>query len=120
MKKETLITILRWIAVLPAAVAAIAVWVLIDYLFGSDVVKFNPISNFFGNLFFVGVGAYVAPYGRKIVSVVLATIKVVLPIVIVLFALITSTAYTIKWYDWLNTLAAIAGAIAGAWIINKD
>jgi hypothetical protein len=97
-----------------------AVFVLIDYLIGAGVVKFNPISNFLGSLFFVGVGAYVAPYGHKTVAIILATIKVILPIVIIILALITLTADSIEWYDWLNTLAAIAGAIVSAYFVNNN
>lgn len=118
---KTSITVLRWVAVLPAAVAGAIAWILVDYLtsdlvgfFGTKAIEFNPISSFFGSLFFVFAGTFTAPSGRKAVSIVLATIKAILPILIITLTAITSTIDGIKWYEWLNTLSAVAGAIAAS------
>lgn len=46
MKKETLILILRWIAVLPAAVAAAFGVTLLGYLFSDVDPNYNPPYRF--------------------------------------------------------------------------
>lgn len=119
MKKETLIFILRWIAVIPAAVAAAFGVTLLGYLFSDVDPNYNPLIGFFSSAIFVVAGAYTAPSGRKAVATVLATIKCVLPLIGILFAIITSSVDEYKWYEWLNIVAIIGGSIIAAIYIWK-
>ena len=157
MKNKTLTTILRWIAVLPAAVLASAcVFLLLTLLTvfheasiistiwesianGEFTLMVKPYSelcetNIIGPVFitlnlvrpavasaaFVYAGAYTAPSGRKAVATVLATIKCVLPLIGILFAITTSSVEEYKWYEWLNIVAIIAGAVITAVYIWKE
>lgn len=158
MKNKTLKTILRWIAVLPAAVLAGAcVFLLLTLLTvfhevsiistiwesiangeftlmvkpDSELSEFNVIGTVFITLnficpaaasaAFVYAGAYTAPSGRKAVATVLATIKCMLPIIGITLAIISSTVDEYKWYEWLNIVAIVVGAIAAAiYIYGKE
>lgn len=120
MKKETLIFILRWIAVIPAAVAAAFGVTLLGYLFSDVDPNYNPLIGLFSSAVFVAAGAYTAPSGRKAVATVLATIKSILPIIGITLAIITSSVAEYKWYEWLNIVAIIVGAIAAAIYIWKE
>lgn len=120
MKKETLILILRWIAVLPAAVAAAFGVTLLGYLFSDVAPSYNPLIGLFSSAAAVAAGAYTAPSGRKAVAIVLATIKSILPIIGITLAIITSSVDEYKWYEWLNIVAIIVGAIAAAIYIWKE
>ena len=120
MEKETLILILRWIAVLPAAVAAAFGVTLLGYLFSDIDPNYNPLIGLFSSVIFVVAGAYTAPSCRKAVAIVLATIKSILPIIGITLAIITSSVAEYKWYEWLNIVAIIAGAVIAAVYIWKE
>ena len=117
MKKETLILILRWIAVLPAAVAAAFGVTLLGYLFSDIDPNYNPLIGLFSSFAAVGAGAYTAPSGKKAVAIVLATIKCMLPLIGVTIAIIASSVGEYQWYEWLNIAAIIAGSIIAVRII---
>lgn len=120
MKKETLITILRWIAVLPAAIAAGMGVTLLGYLFSDIDPSYNPLIGLFSSAAAVAAGAYTAPSGKKAVAIVLATIKSMLPMIGIVFAIIASTVDEYKWYEWLNIVAIIGGSIMVAIYIWKE
>lgn len=120
MKKETLITILRWIAVLPAAIAAGMGVTLLGYLFSDVDPSYNPLIGLFSSAAAVAAGAYTAPSDRKAVAIVLATIKSMLPMIGIVFAIMASTVDEYKWYEWLNIVAIIGGSIMAAIYIWKE
>ena len=119
MKNKTLITILRWIAVLPAAIGAGIAMTLLGMLFTDIPAECNPTIGLFSSIAAVSAGAYTAPSAKKIVAIVLATIKCMLPLIGVTFAIITSSVGEYKWYEWLNIVAIIAGSIIAARIISQ-
>ena len=69
MKKETLILILRWIAVLPAAIAAGMGVTLLGYLFSDVDPSYNPLIGLFSSAAAVAAGSYTAPSGIVVMSI---------------------------------------------------
>ena len=153
MKKETLILILRWIAVLPAAVLASAcVFLLLTLLTvfqeasiistiwesianGEFILMLEPYSelcetNIIGPVFitlnfvypaaasaaFVYAGAYTAPRGKNIVSIILATIISLIGIISIIGFIMTNAGFV----EYLSTLCSIAGAIIVATYVWKE
>lgn len=117
---NTLKNVLRWIAVLPAAIAAMAGVTLLGYLFSDIDPNYNPLIGLFASAAFVAGGAYTAPCGKKIVAIVLTTIKCLLPIIGMLISALADNLGEYKWYEWLNIVAIIAGAIITAVYICKE
>lgn len=120
MKKETLITILRWIAVLPAAVGAMLAVTLLGCLFSDIAPNCNPLIGLFAPVAFVATGAYTAPSGIKAVATILATLKSLLPIFGIVIAAMVNTLDEYRWYEWLNIVATIAGAVVTAVYVWKE
>lgn len=120
MKNKTLITILRWIAVLPAAVGAMLAVTLLGCLFSDIAPNCNPLIGLFASVAFVATGAYTAPSGIKAVATILATLKSLLPIFGIVVAAMANTLDEYRWYEWLNIVAIIAGAVVTAVYVWKE
>jgi hypothetical protein len=114
--------ILRWVAVLPAAI----IGSLIVYMIAKFIGRwFSPVDgvgiiglifeigySFILGAMFVIVGSLVAPEYRKTTSVVLATLGVVIGI-----AAICTQIFYLGSFDWfviLGSAATAAGCIGGA------
>ena len=144
---KTLITILRWIAVLPAAILAgicayliLFLWLLISetalvatiwewistgdfqLLFkyneglGLDMIILMIVFRGLSAAAFVYFGQKVAPVGKNIVAVVLATMRS-------LFGLIAIASLVVNdgtWLQYLCDIGGIAGAIITAVYICKE
>lgn len=120
------VNILKWIAVLPVSVIA---WVVVYWIINLLYNIFSPVemtrwaitimsSSGSGMAFVIG-GSWIAPKGRKIVSIVLATIMV-------LFALISLIASLYGYGDnsmlisILSGVSTIAGCVFGSIQIHEE
>lgn len=135
MKNKTLITILRWIAVLPAAVlgAILANIVAIVFQYIESIFIGTPINDgcisiveiilcgirnaIFGAAF-VAAGWYVAPYHKNTVKIVLTTIFVLLNIILAAMY-ISGFAHT-NWETWTGIICSVAGSIIVNGYLNED
>ena len=120
--------ILRWIAVLPAAIIGSALIYVIARFFGR---LFDPLEGYglMGILYeaiysgllgaaFVSIGSIIAPDYNKTTSVVLATIGVIFCIVSMCIQL-----FVIKEVDWqiiVSCIAVAIGCIGGASYVHED
>lgn len=130
MKNKTLITILRWIAVLPAAVlgailvnAIAIIFQYIETIFIGAPINDGSISiveimqcairnGFFGAAF-VAAGWYVAPNYKNVVKIVLTTTLVLLNII--LAAMYINGFANTNWETWVGIVFSIIGSI----VVNK-
>lgn len=120
------VDILKWIAVLPVSVIA---WVVVYWIINLLYHVFSPIeftqwaitimSSGGSGMAFVLVGSLLAPKGRKIVSIVLATIMGI-------FALISLVASFYGYGDnsilisILSGVSTIAGCVLGSVQIHEE
>lgn len=133
MENKTSITILRWIAVLPASVIGSVAANLIGSLYalinsggyswytGSNAIGIVEIilfalQNALTGAAFVGAGWYVAPSHKKAVRTVLAT---VVTCICILSVALVITANTGTWDIYISAIAAIAGAIYAAYNLDE-
>ncbi|MCR4916247.1 MAG: hypothetical protein K6A96_10890 [Prevotella sp.] len=116
---------LRWVLALPAAVAAYFVgyrlflWCNYELFEIEFLTKlFQVIACGFSAACFVVVGCYTAPQHRKIVSVVLTTIGVMISIVcVVLLAFYDDEP---QWWLIFQCVANIIGCICGTLFIFEE
>lgn len=120
-------TVLRWIAVLPGAVAGMIlagiIFALINWLassrYGDDTWFFylwhNGVRAAAEGGAFVWIGAYIAPQGEKVVGIVLAGL--------ILLLSGWSLIYLVHQEEWMNgwrLLATNAAAIWAAYFVFKE
>lgn len=123
MKKETLILILRWIAVLPAAVLGALVGNLIGLATGNGYSWYTGrgvdgiteviliiVTNALVGVGFVAAGWFTAPKCKKVVKIILATIVgCVCAFSIFLTEAVNKTGG--DWIFYLSVVATIGGAV---------
>lgn len=125
MKK--IIKTLKWIAVIPAALLGMFVGYLFSFIFSSIfnfgmapawIIKLT--SNFVSGALFVLSGTFIAPSAKKIVSVVLCTLYIVIAIISAFLALYNKNERMLEWIFY--TICSIVGSIVSTWYIytNKD
>lgn len=128
MENKTLVTILRWIAVLPAAVLGAIVGNLIglmnsggySWYTGGEIsgltgFVFFVLQNLFVGAGFVAAGWYVAPRGKRTVAIVLATLAVCVCALSIFLAVVNDLA---DWKLYLSAAVTVGGAIGAA--VNLD
>lgn len=130
-----MILILRWIAVLPAAVlgavlaniAAILLQFIETIFIGAPIndgsisiveIMLCAIRNAVVGAAFVAAGWYVAPYYKNTVKIVLTTTFVLLNIILAAMY-ISGFAHT-NWETWTGIICSVAGSIIVNGYLNED
>lgn len=123
MKK--IIKALKWIAVIPAALLGMFVGYLFSFIFSSIfnfgmapawIIKLT--SNFVSGALFVLSGTFIAPSAKKIVSVVLCTLYIVIAIISAFFALYNKNENMLECIFY--TICSIVGSIVSTWYIYTN
>ena len=118
--------ILRWIAVLPGAVAAM---ILVNIINGLTVGEFttgflNESSKaWFGSLAFVGAAYYIAPKGKVVTAIVVATAYCAIGVFAVVIDLESDAPHHPFWLQIITAvLSVVASALACvlAYSFDKD
>lgn len=125
MENKTLITVLRWIAVLPASVIGSILAHLIGSLYtwinsggyswytgsshtGIVEITLFAVQNILTGAAFVAAGWYISPSHKNTVKTVLATLATTICIISIILAILTNTA---EWHVYLSAIATAGGAI---------
>ena len=132
--KKTLITILRWIAVLPMSIIGSLLANLIGTIYtwinsggyswytgnnhtGVVEIVLFAVQNILTGATFVAAGWYVSPKHKNTVKTILATLVTIICITSVVLAIITNTA---EWHLYLSAVTTAGGAIYTATKLNDD
>ena len=132
MENKSLITALRWVAVLPTSILGSILAYLIGGLYmyinsggyswytGSNVTGIVEISLFalqngFTGAAFVATGWYVAPNYKKVVRIVLATVVSCICILSIPLSIIFNVD---EWHMYLSVIATTVGAIYVAYNLD--
>jgi phosphatidylglycerophosphate synthase len=109
-----MITVLRWIAVLPGAFAAmILVNTLNALTFGFVLPDFidQCVKSWFGSMAFVGAVYYIAPKGKVVTTIVVATAYCAFGIFGVLMALRLGEAGRPVWVEITMIVISVAASV---------
>lgn len=122
---KRIINCLKWIGVLPAALLGMLVGYAFSFIFSSIfnfgmapswIIKLS--SNFISGALFVFSGTMIAPIAKKIVSIVLCTLYIVIVIVSACFAFYNESTNIIEWSFY--TVASAVGAVVSTWYIHTN
>lgn len=116
---------LKWISIIPAALLGMFVGYLFSFIFSSIfnfgmapawIIKLT--SNFVSGALFVLSGTFIAPSAKKIVSVVLCTLYIVIAIISTFFALYNKNENMLECIFY--TVCSIVGSIVSTWYIYTN
>jgi hypothetical protein len=112
---------LRWIAVLPGAFLAMLVvntinWFTAEYVLPDTLDQIGKA--WFGSIAFVMAAGYIAPKGKFITSVVVASAYSAIGIFAVILAIANHVQSHPIWLEILTTIVCVFAAVVGCAVIH--